>query len=158
MATSHVHQHRWAAVLHMIPWAHPSPQPKRHLDQFSRFAQVTAECPYTLQWGALPPQNCPFSWGSGPHLIYGCPQPKRHLDRCSRFAGLTSVTDRPTDRATRSVTICRIYVRSTAMRPNNNGKSRMVALELKTIIQTSKDFSECTFANFFFKCQRFFLE
>jgi len=40
------------------------------------------------------------------------------------FAGLTSVTDRPTNRptdhATRSVTIGHIYVRSTAMRPNNN--------------------------------------
>jgi len=29
------------------------------------------------------------------------------------------VTDRPTDHATRSVTIGRIYVRSTAMWPNN---------------------------------------
>ena len=47
------------------------------------------------------------------------PQPKRHVDRSSRFAGLTSVTDRPTDHATRSVTIGRIYVGSTAMRPNN---------------------------------------
>jgi len=43
------------------------------------------------------------------------------------FAGLTSVTnrstdrltDRPTDHATRSVTTGRIYIRSTAMRPNN---------------------------------------
>jgi len=35
------------------------------------------------------------------------------------FAGLTSMTDRPTDRATRSVTIGRIYICSTAMRPNN---------------------------------------
>ena len=35
------------------------------------------------------------------------------------FAGLTSVTDRPTDHATRSVRIGRIYVRSTAMRPKN---------------------------------------
>jgi len=33
------------------------------------------------------------------------------------FAGLTSVTDRPTDHATQSVTIGRIYVCSTAMRP-----------------------------------------
>jgi len=34
------------------------------------------------------------------------------------FAGLTSVTDRPTDHATQSITIdC---MRSTAMRPNNN--------------------------------------
>ena len=41
------------------------------------------------------------------------------------FAGLTTVTDRQTDRPTdrprtRSVTIDRIYVRSAAMRPNNN--------------------------------------
>jgi len=36
------------------------------------------------------------------------------------FAGLTSVTDRQTDHATRSVRIGRIYVRSTVMRPNNS--------------------------------------
>jgi len=39
------------------------------------------------------------------------------------FAGLTSVidrqTDRPTDHTTWSVTIGRVYVRSTAMRPKN---------------------------------------
>jgi len=35
------------------------------------------------------------------------------------FARLTTVTDRQTDHATRSVTIGRIYVRSTAMRSNN---------------------------------------
>jgi len=61
--------------------------------------------------------------GSGPHLIHGSlvyasPQPKRHFDRFSRFAGLTTVTDRPTDHASRSVTTGRICVRSTAMRPN----------------------------------------
>jgi len=38
------------------------------------------------------------------------------------FAGLTSVADRPTDHATRSVTIGRIYVRSTAMRPKKTSK------------------------------------
>jgi len=62
---------------------------------------------------------------SGPHLIHGSrahpsPQPKRQLDRCSRFAALTSVTDRQTDRPRYSVNKNgRIYVRSTAMRPNN---------------------------------------
>jgi len=35
------------------------------------------------------------------------------------FAGLTSVTDRQTDHATRSVTIGRVYVCSTAMQPKN---------------------------------------
>jgi len=51
-------------IKYMIPWAHPSPKPKRHLDWFCR------------------------------------------------FAGLTTVTqrqtDRPTDHATRSVTVGRI--------------------------------------------------
>jgi len=36
----------------MLPWAHPSPQPKQHLDRFSHFAQLTAECRYTLQRAA----------------------------------------------------------------------------------------------------------
>jgi len=44
------------------------------------------------------------------------------------FAGLTSVTDRQTDRqtdhATRSLTIDRIYVRSTAMWSNNHRRRR----------------------------------
>ena len=48
------------------------------------------------------------------------------------FAGLTSVTDRPTDRqtdhATRSLTIDRIYVRSTAMRSNNNNGTGVLYL------------------------------
>jgi len=39
------------------------------------------------------------------------------------FAGLTSVTGRSRDHTIRSVTICRIYVRSSAMQPNNIAKS-----------------------------------
>jgi len=27
------------------------------------FAQMTVECPYTLQWYTLSPKNCPFPWG-----------------------------------------------------------------------------------------------
>jgi len=34
------------------------------------FAHLPAERPYILEWAA-PPPNCPFLWGSGPHLIYG---------------------------------------------------------------------------------------
>jgi len=37
-------------LLHSV---HPSPQPKRQIDRFSRFAQLTAERPYTLQWAPL---------------------------------------------------------------------------------------------------------
>jgi len=50
-------------------------------------------------------------------------QRKLYLGRSAVFAGLTTVIDRQTDHATRSVTTGRIYVRSrpTAMRPNNMG-------------------------------------
>jgi len=74
-------------------------------------------------------------------LAHPSPQPKRHLDRFSRFAGLTTVTDRrtdrqtdrPTDHATRSVTICRIYVRSTAMRfKNDNFRGESAAFGVLT--------------------------
>ena len=74
------------------------------------FEQMTAEFPYTLQWAALSHQNCPFHGGPGPHLIHGSlGQPESSNQTASRliqsflvFAGLTTVTDRPTDHATRS--------------------------------------------------------
>jgi len=40
--------------------------------------------------------------------------------RSAGFAGLTTVTYTPIDHTTQSVTIGRIYIRSTAMRPNNS--------------------------------------
>ena len=52
----------------------------------------------------LDPQYNMFSWA------HPSPQPKQRLDRFSHFC---CVTDRPTDQATRSVTIDRIYVGST---------------------------------------------
>jgi len=66
-----------------------------------------------------PPSN---RWFPGPTRVLN---PKGISIGSAVFAELTSVTDRhtdrPTDHATRSVTIGRIYmhVRSTAMRPNN---------------------------------------
>jgi len=88
------------------------------------FARLKEEHPYTSQWATLPPSKWPFCGYLDPilHMIpwaHPSPQPKRHLDRFSHFAGLTTVTDRQTDRDARSVTTGRIYVRSTAMRPNN---------------------------------------
>jgi len=84
-------------------------------------AQLTAENPYTLQWATpLPLSILPLSiWISGPQSSTWFPGPTRVLNPngisigsvC--FAGLTSVTDRPTDHATWSVTIDRICVRST---------------------------------------------
>jgi len=70
------------------------------------FAQLTADCPHTLQWATRPPSKFPFSRGDlNTHLIHGSLGPpefstQTHLDRFSRFAGLTSVTDLQTDRQT----------------------------------------------------------
>ena len=73
------------------------------------------------------PQNCPFPWGIWTPSNTWFPGPTQVLNPngisigAAVFAGLTGVTDRqadrPTDHATRSVTIGRIYVCSTAMRP-----------------------------------------
>jgi len=107
------------------PWAHPRPQPKRQLDRFSRFCIDDSRMSlyYTLK-------IAPFHGGSGPSANTRFLGPTRVLNPngisidAAVFAGLTSVTDRqtdrPTDHATQAVTIGHIYVRSTAMRPNNN--------------------------------------
>ena len=42
------------------------------------------------------------------------------------FAGLTTVTDRPTDHATPSATMGRIFVRSTATGPDNNNNNNLI--------------------------------
>jgi len=59
------------------------------------FAQITAECPYTLQWATpFPLKIAPSNGGSPiwtpsntwfPGRDHPSPQPKRHLDRFSRF-------------------------------------------------------------------------
>jgi len=64
--------------------------------------------------GLWAPSN---TWFPGPTQVLN---PKGSSIGAAVFAGLTSVTDRPTDHATPSVRIGRIYVRSTVMRPNNN--------------------------------------
>jgi len=67
--------------------------------------------------GSEPPSN---TWSLGPTQVLN---PNGISIGSAVFAGLSSVTDRQTDRqsdhATRSLTIDRIYVRSTAMRFNN---------------------------------------
>jgi len=92
------------------------------------FPQMTVECPYTLQWDAhSPPKICPFPWGDlNPYLIHGpLGPPQSSTQTASRSVqpflqdSLAWQTDRPTDHATRSLTIDRIYVRSTAMRSKN---------------------------------------
>jgi len=50
------------------PSALSSPQPKWQINWFSRFAQVTTESPYTLQWASLSPKIAPYHRGLDPHL------------------------------------------------------------------------------------------
>jgi len=82
--------------------------------------------PYTLHWATPSPKNCHFprgictpfnTWFLGSTRVHN---PKGILIGSAIFAGLTSATDRPTNHATRSVTVGSIYVCSTAMWPNNN--------------------------------------
>ena len=79
----------------------------------SVFAQLTAESPYTLQWAApFPPRNCPFAWGSEPHLImlswaHPSSQPKRHLDRFSRFCTAHTYTLQWTIPSSSKLFLCR---------------------------------------------------
>jgi len=71
---------------------------------------------YTSQRDALPLQNCPFPWGIWTPTNTWFPGPTQIINpNCisigsAIFAGLTSVTDRPTDHNTLSVTIGHIYV------------------------------------------------
>jgi len=95
------------------------PTIQTHHDRFSRFSQITAECPYFTMGRPFPPKLPLPMGGSGPSSNTWFPRPIRVLNPndisigLAVFAGLTSVTDRPTDHAIRSVTIDRIYVRST---------------------------------------------
>jgi len=95
------------------------------------------ELPYILQWVALPLNIVSSHESSGPPSNTWFPEPTRAHNQngisigSAVFAGLTTVADRPTDNATRSVTIGSICIRSTAMRPNNNKLSSYSLYSLK---------------------------
>ena len=99
----------------------------------SVFAQMTVVSLYFTMGRPFSPKNLPLPMGgSGPHLIHGSPgPPKSSTHTAARSVqpflqgSLVWQTDRPTDHATRSVRIGRIYVCSTAMRPNNNNNNNV---------------------------------
>jgi len=113
-------------IEYTIPWVYQSSQPTQHLDWISCFRTAQRRLSLYFTMGRpFDPQNCPFSWRDGPHLIivphiHPSPQPKRHLDRLSRFCR-AHYCDRPTDRPTNtprySVGNNRPYLRR--LRPNN---------------------------------------
>ena len=102
-----------------LPSVNPSPQSRSAV-----LSQLTSAV-HVFTTGSSSPEISLCRGDLDPYLIHGSqgshpsPQPKRHLDRFSHFAGLTSVTDRQADRQTdhaiRSVTIDRVYVRSTGV-------------------------------------------
>ena len=104
----------------VLPWAHSSPQPKGQMDRFNRFCTADGRKSLYFAMGAPFPRSCPFplgvlwtpsnTWFPGPTRVL---KPNGISIGSAVFARLTSVTDRPSDHVTRSVTICRFYVRST---------------------------------------------
>ena len=84
------------------------------------------------------PSKLPISHGgSGPHLIHGSLGPPESWSQtASRSVQpfLQGWCDRPTDHALRSVTVGGIYVRSTAMRPNNNGNDTTICDTAKSLV------------------------
>jgi len=108
----------------MIPTAHQSPQPKRHPYRFSRLCTDDRRVSLYFTMGRpFSPKNLPLPMGgSGPHLIHGSPgPPKSSTQKAGRSVQLFLQGSLvwQTDHNTQSVRIGRIYVRSTAMRPNN---------------------------------------
>jgi len=107
----------------VLPSAHPSPQPKRQIDRFSHFCTphgwkslyftMGATFPKNYPWGIWTPCN---TWYFGPIRVLN----PKGISIGSAFFCRARYCDRPTDHATRSVAIGRIYARSTAMRANNN--------------------------------------
>jgi len=96
----------------MIPWAIQAHNPNRISIGSAVSAQMTAECFYTLQWDApFPLKIAPTHgviWIQSNTCFLGLTRvlnPNGISIGSAVFAGFTSVTDRPTDHATRSVTI-----------------------------------------------------
>jgi len=111
----------WNPIWYMLPWAHPSLQPKRHLDRFSLFFTDDRRVSLYLTVGCpSPPQNCRFLWGiwtwTPSNTWFRGPTEVLNLNGISIswavFAGLTSVTDRQTDRPRYSVGKNRPHLRT----------------------------------------------
>jgi len=103
----------------MLPWAHSSPYPKRHLNRFIRFCTAHGRQAPFFAIGRLFPLKIAPSYGDlDPYLTYGYLGPLKSItETASRL--ITVVTDRQTDRLRCSDCNNRPHIGSTAMRPNN---------------------------------------
>ena len=112
-------------IYYMIPWAHPCPQPKRHLHRFSHFCSAHDRASLYFRMGHPVPSKLLFPIGMWTPSNTWFLQPTQVLNRNSTsigsavFAGLITVSDRQIDIPhSRTVTLGRI-ARSTAMQSNN---------------------------------------
>ena len=119
----------------MLPWASPSPYPKWLLHHFSHFCATHGRQSWYITVGhplSLKIALFMVSWLDLDSIKYVVrwahpnPQPKQHLSWFSHFcrAHNRDRQTRQTDHTTPSVTIGRIYVCSTVMRPNNDVRNR----------------------------------
>ena len=102
-----VPQHLWSSIQHMIPTAHPSPQPKRHPYRFIRLCTDERRVSLYFTMGRpFSPKICSFPWVVWTPCNTRFPGPTKVLNPngssigAAVFAGITSVTDRPADRQT----------------------------------------------------------
>jgi len=130
-----------APDLIMLTWGHLNQHPIQHLDTFSHFCTAYGrELLYFTMGRHSRPKIAAYHGAMWTHLI----RDTQFLNRNSMsigsavFAGLISVTDRQTDRqtdhATRSVTIGRIYICSTVMRPKSPNNKNVFSVTLLTIL------------------------
>jgi len=110
----------------MLSKTHPSPHPKWHLNRFSHLYTVHGRVSLYFTLGSPSHQNCPFAWGSRPHLTHGSFGPPESTTQTASgsvqwflHGSQLRQTDRLTDQPTQSATIGHIYECNTAMRPNN---------------------------------------
>ena len=115
----------------LISTAHPSLQPKRHLYRFSRFC-TTDDRRVSLYFSMgrpFPPNNCRFPWGIWTPSNTWFLRPTRVLNQTAPrsvqpflqgWLVRQTQTDRPTDHASRSVTINRIYLRTPRLKKTSH--------------------------------------
>jgi len=102
------------------------------------FAQLTAKCPYTLEWATLPPSKLLLPMGDvDPYVIHGSLSPPESSTQTASWlvqpflqGSLVWQTDRQTT-LLGSVTIGRICVCTTVMRPNKNMNCKNVQFTSK---------------------------
>jgi len=101
-------------IYYMILLVHPSPQPQRHRDWFSRFCTAHRRLSLSFTMAVHSPQNCSFPWGIWTHLMHSSPGPPESSTR--RVHNYDTPTDRQTDRPRYSVYSIRPHLRTTVIR------------------------------------------